>query len=187
MAGFGGWIIAACLAFGWPLLCAVLAGRRVWVVGTLASFALPASFVLDDLLLDNHADHLSRSDGGALLGCAGVTFLLGLIGTALAHRIISDSARRLRSPGPRLLTAQEEQEIAAVRKWLGERGVRARFEPGCKGDDRPVFAADRLIYEGRHGQNGWVGIRDGDQVSAWRALRRSVEQELNGGDELRGL
>jgi hypothetical protein len=95
-----------------------------------------------------------------------------------------------RAPVPerRALTEQEEQEIAAIRTWLGEHGVWARFERGRKGDVRPVFAVDRLIYQDRRGRNGWVGApRDGDEVRAWRALRRSVEHQLDGRDELCGL
>lgn len=86
--GYGGWFIGLCLGLGWPFLCGLLAGRRVWLFGTLASVALPGSFVLHDCLLRSNPIYDSASDPGMLLGCTGFSVFLGAIGTAVAHVIM---------------------------------------------------------------------------------------------------
>jgi hypothetical protein len=85
--GYGGWLIAVSLAFGWPLLCGIVAGRSIGVVGMLASIALPSSFAIHDYVLRSDPNYHSGFPG--LVGCAGFSILLGVIGTAGAYAGIS--------------------------------------------------------------------------------------------------
>ena len=95
--GFGGWLVGVFFAIGWPFAVALVAGRPVWVPGMLAATAMPASFVLHDVVLKTNPLYAVRPDRTMLLSCFGVEWALGLLGTAVAHlmtRVPDQSARR---------------------------------------------------------------------------------------------